>query len=68
MEKKRKRRKVVASVLALAGLLTFSLFAIAGNLEPSGPLWPTRHKDHGQQEYHNEYQRYNQDSYVLYDN
>ena len=41
METKRKSGKVVMSVLALAGLLVFSLFAIAGSLEPSAPPGPT---------------------------
>ena len=41
MERKEKRRKVVVSALGLAGLLVLSLFAIAGNLEPSAPPAPT---------------------------
>ena len=41
METKRKSAKVVATVLALAGLLVFSLFAVGGSLEPSGPPGPT---------------------------
>ena len=41
METKRKSAQVVVSLLALAGLLLFSTFAIAGSLEPSGPPGPT---------------------------
>jgi parallel beta-helix repeat protein len=41
MVTKQKRTKVVVSVLALAGLCVFSLFAVAGNLEPSAPPAPT---------------------------
>jgi hypothetical protein len=41
METKQKGRKVVLGVLALAGLLAFSLLAMAGNLEPSAPPGPT---------------------------
>lgn len=41
MERKEKRRKVVVSALGLAGLLVLSLFAIAGNLQPSAPPAPT---------------------------
>lgn len=41
METKQKRTKVAVSVLALAGLLVFSLFAIAGNLGPIAPPSPT---------------------------
>ena len=37
METKQKRTKVTVSVLALAGLLAFSLLAIAGGLEPVAP-------------------------------
>jgi len=41
METKQKRRKVVVSLLALAGLLVFSLQAIGGgSLEPSAPPGP----------------------------
>lgn len=43
METRKKRTKVVMSVLALAALLLFSLFAIAGNLEPNAPPGPTMH-------------------------
>jgi parallel beta-helix repeat protein len=41
METKRKRTKVVVSLLALAGLAAFSLFAVGGSLEPSAPPAPT---------------------------
>jgi len=41
METKQKRTKIVVSVLALAGLLVFSLLAIAGNLEPIPPSTST---------------------------
>ena len=41
METKQKKRKVVASVLALAGLAVFSLFAVGGSLEPNSPPGPT---------------------------
>lgn len=37
----RKRIKIVASVLVLAGLVTFSVMSYAGNLEPSSPPGPT---------------------------
>lgn len=37
METKQKRTKVTVSILALAGLLAFSLWATAGSLEPSAP-------------------------------
>jgi parallel beta-helix repeat protein len=41
METKQKRRKVVVSLLALAGLVVFSLQAIgSGSLEPSAPPGP----------------------------
>lgn len=43
MKPKQKTSKVVVSVLSLAGLLAFSLFAIAGDLEPSVPPGPTMH-------------------------
>jgi parallel beta-helix repeat protein len=38
---KSRRTKVVASLFALASLLVFSLLALAGDLEPSGPPGPT---------------------------
>jgi hypothetical protein len=41
METKRTSAKVVVSVLALAGLLLFSVLAPAGNLEPGAPPAPT---------------------------
>jgi len=41
METKRKSAKVVVSLLALAGLLVFSLFAVGGSLQPSAPPGPT---------------------------
>ncbi len=41
MEVKKKRTKVVASVLALAALVVFSLTAGGGNLEPTSPPGPT---------------------------
>ena len=41
METKQKKTKVVLSMLALAGLLVFSLFAVGGSLEPSAPPGPT---------------------------
>jgi hypothetical protein len=40
METRQKRTKVVGG-LALAGLLVLSLFAVAGNLEPTAPPGPT---------------------------
>ncbi len=36
METKQKRTKVLVSLLALAGLLVFSMFTMAGDLEPPG--------------------------------
>ncbi|MHC4338528.1 MAG: right-handed parallel beta-helix repeat-containing protein, partial [Planctomycetota bacterium] len=41
METKQKKTKLVAALLALAGLLVFSLFAVGGSLEPSAPPGPT---------------------------
>ena len=41
METKKAKTKVATTVLALAGLLVFSLFAVGGSLEPSGPPAPT---------------------------
>jgi len=41
METKRKSAKVVVSLLALAGLAVFSLFAVGGSLQPSAPPGPT---------------------------
>ncbi|MHC4623986.1 MAG: right-handed parallel beta-helix repeat-containing protein [Planctomycetota bacterium] len=41
MEAKQKKTKIVVSVLALAAILVFSLFAMAGSLEPSAPPGPT---------------------------
>jgi parallel beta-helix repeat protein len=41
METKRKSAKVAVSLLALIGLLVFSLFAVGGSLEPSAPPGPT---------------------------
>ena len=41
METKRKSAKVVVSLLALVGLLVFSLFAVGGSLEPGAPPGPT---------------------------
>ena len=41
METKRKSARVAVSLLALAGLLVFSLFAVGGSLEPSAPPGPT---------------------------
>ena len=41
METKQKKTKVVVSLLVLAALCVFSLFAVAGNLEPSAPPGPT---------------------------
>ena len=41
METRKAKTKVAATVLALAGLLVFSLFAVGGSLEPSGPPGPT---------------------------
>jgi len=41
MEPKQKMRKVVVSMLALGGLLAFSLLAIGGTLQPSAPPGPT---------------------------
>src|SRR4030042_3894095 len=42
MEMRNTKAKVLASVLALIGILGFSIFAIAGSLEPSAPPGPTR--------------------------
>jgi hypothetical protein len=41
MQIRQKTQKVVASVLALAGLGVFSLLGYAGSLEPAGPPGPT---------------------------
>ncbi|MHC4618138.1 MAG: right-handed parallel beta-helix repeat-containing protein [Planctomycetota bacterium] len=41
METKKKRARVVVSVLALAGLAVFPLMGYAGSLEPSAPPGPT---------------------------
>ena len=41
MEKKEKGTRVVICVLVLAGLLLFSVFAPAGNLEPNAPPGPS---------------------------
>ncbi len=41
METKRKSAKVAVSLLVLAGLLLFSLFAVGGSLQPSAPPGPT---------------------------
>jgi hypothetical protein len=41
METKRKSAKVAVSLLALATLAVFSLFAVGGSLEPSAPPGPT---------------------------
>jgi len=41
METKQKKTKLVMSLLALAGLAVFSLFAVGGSLEPSAPPGPT---------------------------
>ncbi len=41
MEMKRKSAKVAVSLLVLAGLAVFSLFAVGGSLEPSAPPGPT---------------------------
>ena len=41
MESKQKRTRVVLSVLALAGLAVFSLFAVGGSLQPAAPPGPT---------------------------
>jgi parallel beta-helix repeat protein len=41
MKAKQRKRNVVVSVLALAGLLAFSLFATGGSLQPSAPPGPT---------------------------
>ena len=38
---KARKAKVLAGVLILVGILGFSIFAIAGSLEPSGPPGPT---------------------------
>ena len=43
METRRKSAKVVVSVMALAALVVFSLFAVGGNLEPNAPPGPTMH-------------------------
>ncbi|MHC4285828.1 MAG: hypothetical protein ACYSWZ_23060 [Planctomycetota bacterium] len=41
MEMKEKRTKFALSTLVVAGLAVFSLYTIAGDLEPSGPPGPT---------------------------
>ena len=41
METKQKSTKVVVSLLALVGLVAFSLFAVGGSLEPNSPPGPT---------------------------
>ena len=41
MESQNKRAKLVASVLALAGLVVFSVMGYAGSLEPAAPPAPT---------------------------
>ena len=41
MESQNKRAKLVASVLALAGLVVFSVMGYAGSLVPSAPPAPT---------------------------
>jgi parallel beta-helix repeat protein len=41
MKTTNQKTKIVASALALAGLTIFSIFAIGGNLEPTGPPAPT---------------------------
>lgn len=41
MKGRKTKTRVVGCILALAGLFVFSLFAIAGNLEPSAPPGPT---------------------------
>ena len=41
METKQKSTKVVVSLLALVGLVVFSLFAVGGSLEPTTPPGPT---------------------------
>ncbi|MHC4310022.1 MAG: right-handed parallel beta-helix repeat-containing protein, partial [Planctomycetota bacterium] len=41
METKQKRTKFALSTLVVAGLAAFSLYTIAGDLEPSGPPGPT---------------------------
>ena len=40
---KTKQTKTIVTVLALAGLLTFSLLAVGGDLYPSSPPGPTMH-------------------------
>jgi hypothetical protein len=41
MEREQKRTKVVVSLLALAGLLAFSLLAVGGTFQPTAPPAPT---------------------------
>jgi len=41
MKTTRKRTEVVVGLLALVGMLVYSLYAIAGDLEPSAPPGPT---------------------------
>jgi hypothetical protein len=43
MEARQTRTRVVVSVLVLAGLLVFCLYALAGDLEPNAPPAPTMH-------------------------
>ena len=38
---KEKKQKITVTILALAGLLVFCLYALAGNLEPNAPPGPT---------------------------
>jgi parallel beta-helix repeat protein len=41
MQTKQKKMNLVATVLALAGLMVFSVLVVAGNLEPAAPPAPT---------------------------
>jgi hypothetical protein len=40
---KEKDSRIIAAILASAGLLVFCLYALAGNLEPNAPPGPTMH-------------------------
>ncbi len=43
MRTRKQKTKLVVSLLGVAGLGVFSLFAVAGNLEPNAPPGPTMH-------------------------
>jgi type VI secretion system secreted protein Hcp len=43
MRTRKQKKKLVVSLLGVAGLGVFSLFAVGGNLEPNAPPGPTMH-------------------------